>query len=340
MMNDEHFINKFNTNQLHKSKIDKLSDEEKYYLEHRYSDIFRSYKETIWRIINKIDILPKCPECGNYVKIRYRKEKLYYHTCGSPECIYKRKGNGPKEACIKKYDCINQFQREEVKEKIKQHHLKKYGHISHTQNKEWKENEIKRNLEKYGCINQFQREEVKEKIKQHNLKKYGVEHYFQSEEGKLKLSKITSSIEFQNKRNSTLQKNKTWKSSKDEEYIYSELIKYFKDVKRQYQSDEYPFACDFYINDINLYIEYNGSDLHNFRPFTNSKEDKYELKKLLEKSDKLKNKTGKFKTRYDNRIYTWTDLDVRKRKIAYENNLNFIELWNLNEFNLYLKTII
>lgn len=293
MINDTLFINKFNSNQLHESKINKLSLEEKKYLENRFTDCFRSYKETIYRIIHHIEILPKCPECGKPVKIRYRYDKLYYHTCGSKECIYKRKGNGPKEVCI----------------------------------------------EKYGVENQFQRPEIKNKIKNIFLEKYGVEYYFQSEEGKKRISKIASSIKFQEKRNNTLAKNKTWKSSKDEEIIYNELIKYFN-VKRQYKSKEYPFLCDFYIVDLDLYIEYNGSDLHNFKPFTNSESDKNELKILIDKSNKIKEQTGKRKTRYDNRIYTWTDLDVRKRNIAKENNLNFKEIWNINEFNLFIKTLI
>lgn len=31
---------------------------------------------------------------------------------------------------------------------------------------------------------------------------------------------------------------------------------------------------------------------------------------------------------YKNAIYTWTDLDVRKVKIAKENNLNFVAIYN------------
>ena len=343
MINDDYFINLFKPNQilqLHKSKIDKLSLEEKKYLENRFQDVFRTYKETIYRIINHIEILPKCPECGNPVKIRYRYDKLYYHTCGNPECIHKRKGNGPKEICIIKYGVENQFQREEIKEKIKEHHLKKYGYYSHTQSNQWKEKEIQNNLKKYGVENQFQREEIKEKIKEHHLKKYGVDSYSKTNEYKEHMSKIVSSKEFQEKRNKTLRKNNTWNSSKDEQYIYKELCKYFNDIKQQYSSDVYPFAADFYIPSLNLYIEYQGSDLHGFYPFTNSEADKIELEKLKQKSELVKQKTGKNKSRYDNRIYTWTDLDVRKRNIAKENNLNWIEFWNLNEFNNWIKNII
>ena len=339
-MNDTYFINLFKSNQIHESKIDKLSIEAKKYLENRYNDIFRSYKETIYRIIHNIEYLPLCPECGQPVKIRYRYDKLYYHTCGNDTCIYKRKGNGPKETCIQKYGVENQFQRKEIKEKIKETNLQKYGCISHTQNIEWKTKEIKNNIQKYGVENHFQRKEIKEKIKEQNIKKYGVDHYSKTNESKQHMSLIASSKDFQEKRNNTLLKNNTWRSSKDEQYIYNELIKYFNDIKQQYSSDVYPFASDFYISSLNLYIEYQGSDLHGFHPFTNSEKDKIELEKLKQKSEIIKQKTGKNKSRYDNRIYTWTDLDVRKRKIAKENNLNFIEFWNLNEFNNWLEKYI
>lgn len=337
MLNDLYFKKKFNKGQIHNTLIEKLTNEEKEYLENRYNDIFRTYKETIWRIINDIEYLPKCSECEKYVKIRYRKTQLYYHTCGNKECIHKRKGNGPKEACLLKYGVENQFQREEVKEKIQQHHLIKYGHESHTQSIEWKEKEKTKLLNKYGVENQFQRKEIKEKIKQVLLERYGVTHYSKCEQSKQHMSIVASSCEFQTKRNNTLRKNNTWRSSKAEIYIYNELIKYFKDVKKQYSSDLYPFACDFYIPSIDTYIEYNGSDLHNHRPYTNSEDDLKEVSLLIEKSNKIKQKTKKPKTRYDQRIYVWTDLDVRKRNIAKQNNLNFIEFWDIESFNKFIE---
>ena len=36
-------------------------------------------------------------------------------------------------------------------------------------------------------------------------------------------------------------------------------------------------------------------------------------------------------------IYTRTDLDVRKRKIAHDNKLNFVEFWNINDVYEFVK---
>ena len=292
MIDDNHNKQKFNSNQIHNSKIKSLNNDELNYLTNRYNDSL-SIKETIFRILNNIDIHPVCPECGKLCKVKYRKNQPFYSTCGNMECIHKRKGNGPKEKCI----------------------------------------------QKYGVENQFQRKEIKDKIRQTCLNKYGVEHYNQSNIFKQQMSIIASSKEFQEKRNNTLKQNNTWKSSKDEEYCYNELCKYFKHVERQYSSILYPFNCDFYIPEIDTYIEYQGSDLHNGRKYVGDANDLIEVNILKEKSKKLKlkNNTNK-KTRYDLRIYTWTDLDVRKRNIAKDNNLNFIELWNLKELNQWLET--
>lgn len=73
------------------------------------------------------------------------------------------------------------------------------------------------------------------------IENYGVDNPFKSEEIQLKVQKS----------------NKTESENK----IYSELIKIFPEVKRQYKSKEYPFFCDFYIPSLDLYIEYNGFSL-------------------------------------------------------------------------------
>ena len=338
MIDDNHIKQKFNSNQIHNSKIKSLNNDELNYLTNRYNDSL-SIKETIFRILNNIDIHPVCPECGKLCKVKYRKNQPFYSTCGNIECIHKRKGNGPKEKCIQKYGVENQFQRKEIKDKIRQTCLNKWGHNSHMQSTSWQNNYKQHLLNKYGVENQFQRKEIKDKIRQTCLNKYGVEHYNQSNIFKQQMSIIASSKEFQEKRNNTLKQNNTWKSSKDEEYCYNELCKYFKHVERQYSSILYPFNCDFYIPEIDTYIEYQGSDLHNGRKYVGDTNDLIEVNILKEKSKKLKlkNNTNK-KTRYDLRIYTWTDLDVRKRNIAKDNNLNFVELWNLKELNQWLQT--
>lgn len=41
----------------------------------------------------------------------------------------------------------------------------------------------------------------------------------------------------------------------------------FNNVKRNYKSELYPFHCDFYIPEKDLYIEYQGHPGHGNEPF-------------------------------------------------------------------------
>ena len=128
---------------------------------------------------------------------------------------------------------------------------------------------------------------------------------------------------FLNARYETMKKNGTFTKSKPEEDYYKYLVeKYGKnDVFRQYKSEKYPFACDFYIKSIDKYIECNYNWTHGFHPFNkNNPEDIAILKKWESKTNG--------NDYYANAIYVWTDLDVRKHKIAKENNLNIEFLYN------------
>ena len=89
-----------------------------------------------------------------------------------------------------------------------------------------------------------------------------------------------------------------------------------QDVIRQYQSDpRYPFACDFYIKSLDLFVELNLTWTHGGKQFVGSEED---LAKLAIWQEKAKH--SKF---YENAIETWTIRDVIKIQTAAKNNLNY-----------------
>ena len=106
-------------------------------------------------------------------------------------------------------------------------------------------------------------------------------------------------------------------------FIYPHII-------RQYRSDIYPFACDFYDPNSDTYFEFNGSWTHGGHWFDENNEE--DLKRL----EFMKSKQTKY---YGNAIETWTVRDVKKRKIAEENHLNYIVFWNLKEVQKYVLNI-
>ena len=124
------------------------------------------------------------------------------------------------------------------------------------------------------------------------LKKYGIKNFNN-----------------QNKRISTLIKNGTINSSKTENQSFILLKQKYSDVIHQYKDQErYPFTCDFYIPSLDLFIECQYGQFHNFKPYLNTKEDKKEIELLKQKSEQRKQITGKNKSRYDAVIYTIASL--------------------------------
>ena len=134
----------------------------------------------------------------------------------------------------------------------------------------------------------------------------------------------------------TKKHNGTFNTSKDEEKVYALLKDKFKSVYRNYKSIRYPFKVDFYLPDLDLYIEYQGNWTHGIDKHTIL--GPYDEKNLRHKSIlihwKTKAESSKF---YKNAVNTWTKRDPLKRKIAKENNLNWIEFFDLTSFMSWLK---
>ena len=117
----------------------------------------------------------------------------------------------------------------------------------------------------------------------------------------------------------TKKKNNTFNSSKDEELLYEELLKEnrTKTIYRNYRdSERYPFYCDFYIKEDDLFIELNAHWTHGGKPYDpNDEECQNQLIEWQEKA-----KTSQF---YKNAIETWTVRDVKKLQCAQKNKLNY-----------------
>lgn len=113
--------------------------------------------------------------------------------------------------------------------------------------------------------------------------------------------------------------NNSFNSSKVEQQFYEELLEQNKNktILKQYKDPErYPFYCDFYIVEDDLFIELNCHWTHGDKPF-NPDDEECQLK-LSEWQEKAK--TSKF---YQNAIQTWTIRDVEKARCAKEHNLNY-----------------
>ena len=262
-----------------------------------------------------------------------------------------------KENNLEKYGVENPFQIEEVKTKIKQTNLERYGkeHVNLYGSEEFKQNM----LEKYGTENASCNQEVKNKIqlahlnktkeersiiqektKKTNMHKYGATYYAQSDEFKKTINsdKFKSQIKVrERKKYLTKKKNNSFHVSKPEKIISDMLLSVVPNTQHEYMSEKYPFSCDFYIPELDLYIEYQGTWTHGKEPFDETNEKHKEILNEWKSKGNELNWKNKPKSMYVNAIKIWTELDVKKRNWAKENNLNWIEFFNLEQFIEWLK---
>ena len=301
-MNYDKIISKlfFNDNRINKSLLYKLQrNKRKYsnikeYLINKYCDD-SGFTETLYRIKNNIIIKPTCKICGKPVKFSVKNDNLYNEYC-SVKCRSIDNGVKIKKTKLERYN----DEKYNNTNKSKETKLKKYG------------NETYNNKQKY---------------KQTCLRKYGVDNVFKStkfkENYKANLSDINT------KKYLTHLKNKSFNTSNTENESYILLKDKFNDIIRQYRSDKYPFECDFYIPNLDLYIECNYHWTHGNKQYEGIKED-------INKVNTWKSKHTKY---YDNAIYTWTNLDIRKYNIIKENNLKCKIFYSIEELKTWLNEI-
>ena len=250
-------------------------------------------KKTVSKYLKKYDIRKSYNVIQRIKTEKAKQTKLLKY--GDENFNNRNKFN---ESCLQKYGVKNPFQSEEIKNKIKENIL---------------------NI--YDTDNYAKTEEFKRKVQKTCLKKYDNEYYLQSQEYNNRMSLIDRK-EITLKALKTKKKTRTINSSKIEEEIYKLLCEKYNEVNRQYISEEYPFPCDFYIPSIDTYIEYQGFWTHGKEPYIGSEEQKNVL-------NLWKNKNS---TQYKRAIKTWTIEDIKKREIAIQNNLNWLEFFNMNQF--------
>ena len=253
--------------------------------------------------------------------------------------------NKAKQTCIDRYSVEYAMQNNDIKQKNKETCLKKYGVEYVTQTELFKQKSKESCLEKYGVEYTFQVDTFREKTIKTCLEKYGVDHPMKSDIVKNKVMHtclLHYGVEHptQNKKimlkafDNRIKSMKGHRFSKKEDEIYNYLITIDKDTKRQYYSELYPFHCDFYLPNFDVYIEYQGMWTHGKHPFN---KDNNEDKILLE-DWKNKALNSKF---YKSAIENWTITDPLKREIAKDNKLNYLEIFPKDSFkdiiNNYLK---
>ena len=215
---------------------------------------------------------------------------------------------------------------DEVKTKIKLSNLVRYGVEYSTQSANMKNKSRKTKLDRYGsavynnvdkaketCMSKYgvsnpaKTKQVQDKMKATCLERYGVDNIWKDRDSRIQAIK-------------KMYKHGHRSSFEDllAQYFDDNHIKY----KTEYNKDiRYPYFCDFYLPDFDLFIEINGYWTHGGHWFdpTNSS-DINKVHALTKKS--------KGHSMYNTCIEVWTQSDVEKRNCAKNNKLNYVVLWS------------
>ena len=232
------------------------------------------------------------------------------------------------------------FQSKEILNKCIQTLKNKYGkEINNPMDLDIIKDKIRQTcLKKYGVDWVTKTDLFIKKTKQTLLKKYGVDAYAKTKEWKEYIQSPEYQIQRKQKEYNTKKKNKSFNISKDEFLCYQLLKEQFNDTIHQFRDlKRYPFNCDFYIPSLDLFIEYQGSEFHGQKPYEGNEEDLQKIKLWEERGNKICKQENKNNSRYFEMIKTWTIKDPLKRKTAKDNNLNYIEFWNIKEVKEWLN---
>lgn len=139
------------------------------------------FKEKFYLFENSLEQLPKC-ECGNSV-IFIDMMNGYRKFC-SRRCVYdsSKIKNKRKDTCIEKWGVDNPSKSSQVREKVVETNIKKFGHEWATKSDDIKNKIIDKFIENWGVSNPSKIKEVRERAKETMFERFGVEHAMHSDE--------------------------------------------------------------------------------------------------------------------------------------------------------------
>lgn len=162
---------------------------------------------------------------------------------------------------------------------------------------------------RYGVKYSWESAALRGKAQVTMRERYGSFSYVQSDEYKQNVGVIQAKI------NATKRKNGTFNTSSIEERIKALGV-----FESQYNKDaRYPYLCDFYDRDRDLFIEVNASWTHGHHW--------YDIEQDADVCNKWKEKSNESQY-YTCALDVFAKHDVEKRNIARSNDLNYVTLWD------------
>jgi hypothetical protein len=156
----------------------------------------------------------------------------------------------------------------------------------------------------------------------------------------LKHAYATRGAEIKQKEYITKKKNHSFSSSS----VADAQVKWLQELGLTIEQEKpYPnnlrLHCDIYIKELDLWIECHYSHYHNYCAYNETNEQHQQWVKELKEKSKNHPKNSRGRNQYDDILYNWTDLDVRKRENAKKYNLNYICFYYSEDFDDYFYNL-
>lgn len=165
-----------------------------------------------------------------------------------------------------------------------------------------------------------------------NLERYGVPYATQAERFRKQQSERMLNPEYNQRIMLAKKANGTFNTSKPEDLCCERFCDIFgRDnvIRNYYDSDRYPFHCDFYVKSLDLFCELNAHWTHG----------KHWFEEMCDEDVKRRDQwLASEKEFYHVAVETWCVRDVRKRAMAAKHQLCYLVLWdsNLKDLDLWL----
>ncbi len=265
--------------------------------------------------------------CGATSCLVEQRKRARFAKVGSLDCRTPESIEAQRNTLLERYGVTSPFASKEIRQKGLDTLMRERG-VDHPMH----DPSIKKKVEdtckeRYGTKSVLSKGSVAyEKIVQANRNRWGVDFPFQHPDIQNQIQEHRRLPETERKIQATKRKRKSFHTSAPEDRAYDLLVATFPEVKRQYRSKKYPFACDFYIPKEKLYIECNFHWTHGREPYKGTQEQKKKLSLLKGKGTKY----------YKTACRVWTKADVEKRATAKEKGLNWVEFFRLKDLVKWL----
>lgn len=292
-------------------------------------------RQTWKRLLEKYKIYKQpCTDKVEKISEAQIKELYFNQNLTSHECQAKL-GIGRKswKRLVAKYN-IKKTQAE-INKKREETNIKIYGCSCSLNNENIRKKARETCMRNYGVEYALSSKEVRKKAENTLKELYGVDNYAKSAKYHKTMKENFATGEPQRKQYETKKKNNTLghsvsiaelkiKNLLEQKFGIDDIIHQTAQYKELFKI--YPWNCDFYIKSLDLFIEYQGDWRHGKKPF--DKNDK-ECKKLLSKwYRKYQNSNNDI---YLTAFHRYTIKDPKKRRYVKEHNINWKELWSMQE---------